>query len=124
MPRTKKKEEKIEAKPEVKKRFISKKIVIITISVLLIALAFILIYLGFEYGVLTNPLELINKKTKFYSVKDECSLILGNLIHSIKDEGICQAKCKTYCETRELNYQNSEFILKENDCNLCNCYCK
>ena len=110
-------------KEDSKKKFLSKKIVLISIIILVVLTLFILTYLGFEYGFLSNPFDDFNKKSKLYSVKDECSLILGNLIHSIKDEGICEAKCKIYCQTRELDYKNSEFIAKESDCNICNCYC-
>jgi hypothetical protein len=54
----------------------------------------------------------------------ECSMILGNLIQSVDGEDSCRIKCRADCEIRQMAFYRSEFLKKENDCNLCDCYCR
>ena len=64
------------------------------------------------------------KEVKMIPLLDRCSLIFDNLLHSIKDESSCENYCRSECITREMKFYDSEFSLKENSCNICNCYCK
>ncbi len=66
----------------------------------------------------------IIKTPKEYLIEDECGLVVGNLIHQIKNEGECRIKCRNECEVREESFYDSEFEERENACHLCICYCK
>jgi cytoskeletal protein RodZ len=61
---------------------------------------------------------------QFFPIADECSLVLGNLLHPIQDTGDCSTKCRNECTLRELTYTRSEFATENNSCNVCDCYCK
>jgi hypothetical protein len=56
-------------------------------------------------------------------IEDECSIMLNNIIHQIKDEGGCRIMCSAECEIRNMKFHHSEFIFKDNSCHTCNCYC-
>lgn len=61
----------------------------------------------------------------FIEIKDECTFMQGiGLVHQIKNEDNCQIYCKNRCKIEELEADYVEFTSIENDCNLCNCYCK
>ena len=59
-----------------------------------------------------------------FDVVDECSLIMGNIIHNMRDEGDCKIKCENNCDFREMDYLNSSFTFKETSCHTCECWCK
>jgi hypothetical protein len=61
---------------------------------------------------------------KEIELRDECSLLFNNLIHSVKTEDDCKRKCNSECETQELNYKESKFTYSETTCHTCNCFCK
>jgi hypothetical protein len=65
-----------------------------------------------------------SKNSINFEIKDECSLVLDNLIHQIKDEGICRMMCINECDIRDMDFYKSVFSPKENSCSLCDCYCK
>lgn len=107
-----------------KKYFLGRNMFKFLIFVLVLALVFLVLFLLIEEGILENPFSEYGKVEQKFSVRDECSLIVGNLIHQIDDEGICEARCKTNCQVREMNYIRFEFLEVEGDCNVCDCYCK
>lgn len=102
-----------------KKKKTSKKIFI-----LILLLSILLIILLIAQLDLITYLKNIKKEPELFVIKDECALILNNLIHQIKTEGECKIKCEHNCDIREKNFHDSEFIEKNDDCNICNCYCK
>jgi hypothetical protein len=59
-----------------------------------------------------------------FFINDECSIIAGQLIHVINNEGNCKIMCRAHCEVREKEYSNSSFMTRENACHQCHCYCK
>lgn len=61
---------------------------------------------------------------EFFEVKDECSLIMGNLVHQIRDDGECRIKCVNECDVRSMEFFDFEFEGKDNDCNACDCWCE
>ena len=93
--------------------------ILVTI-VLLIALIVLLFFI--EYY--PDALGSLAKKPKMYNVEDRCGIILDRLLHQIKDEGECRIACRNECEVRNEKFDSSEFIPKENECNVCSCYCK
>ncbi|OGJ17896.1 hypothetical protein A3K73_07790 [Candidatus Pacearchaeota archaeon RBG_13_36_9] len=93
---------------------------ILVAIVLLIALIALLFFIEHYPG----ALDLLTKKPKMYPVQDRCSIILNRLLHQIKDEGECRIACRNECEIRSEKFDSSEFVEKENSCNICNCYCK
>jgi hypothetical protein len=64
-----------------------------------------------------------SSEPEMFSIKDECSLMMGNLIHQIRDEGECRIKCVNECDVREMNFVRFEFEGKNNDCSSCDCWC-
>ena len=108
---------------ESKKEKKSRKGIFITIILFIILLVLVILTLLFQLNIIKNPFKNFNSKPQLFSIKDECSLIVGKLIHNIKDEGSCQLMCKLNCNVRNLNFYNSEFKEIEKDCNECNCYC-
>jgi len=59
-----------------------------------------------------------------FDIKDECGIILGNLVHQVRDEGECRLKCVNECDVREMDFVRFEFEGKVEDCNSCDCWCK
>jgi len=89
-----------------------------------IILAITLIFLFSESGFIQNPFEELMRPVQTYSLEDKCSLIAGQIIHSIENEDACRINCMAECEFRDLNFHKSEFFLGERECNSCFCYCK
>ena len=82
----------------------------------------VVIFVGlilFNIGVFEEDHEI----SKF-SVDDECAIIMGNLIHNVRDDGDCKIKCMNNCEIRELDFHDSDFIFQNTSCHTCDCYCK
>lgn len=102
----------------------SKKIIQISIIILALVLLLLSLFLLVETGIIKNPLDRLNSKNKVYNLQDECSLIVGQLIHSIEDENDCQLKCRTNCNVRGETYLYEEFIKSENNCHTCTCSCR
>ena len=61
---------------------------------------------------------------KSFQIADECGLIMGNLLHTIKNEDACKIKCRAQCMTIELEYGSSFFNESLKSCNTCECNCK
>lgn len=90
--------------------------VLLTIAILL-AITLLILFL-IEKRIIKEPTE-----EKLIQLQDECSLVLGNLMHSINSEGECRLRCINTCGISNLEFEKSEFTPNENDCNACNCYC-
>jgi len=88
---------------------------------MLIALVIVLaIFLAFM--LLKNVLKQ-DKKPVTVAVRDECSLVLGNIIHPIKDKDGCGVKCVNECRSRELRVLDVVFEEKTTECHSCMCFC-
>ena len=109
------------AAKKVKKRFFKSRQLIILLSVLL---AIIFLVILFNQGFIGNPLENFGKGITKVVAPDECTIIAGNLLHTIEDEGDCNLKCVAECEIRTLELEDSEFMARPNNCNICTCSCK
>ena len=66
----------------------------------------------------------IFEKPHLIELDDECSLIMGNLVHQIRDETDCNLRCNNECNMEDTKLKSSEFSLATNGCNTCSCYCK
>ncbi|MBR9705041.1 hypothetical protein GOV12_06530 [Candidatus Pacearchaeota archaeon] len=97
-----------------------KKILFLIVILLLVVFVILSIY---EFGIFDYLLNL-NKEPQLISIKDECSLYLGRVIHKIKSLGDCSIACNHECNLRELNFHNINFVNNTDNCNVCNCYCK
>ena len=97
------------------------RIVLIILAILLAGIIFALLV---ESGYIENPLRSSFSSPELFVIEDSCSLIVGQLIHTIENSDTCEMRCKTECSVREMSFHDSEFVEKENDCNECNCYCK
>jgi|WetSurMetagenome_2_1015567.scaffolds.fasta_scaffold437832_2 hypothetical protein len=107
-----------------KKKFFTKRVVYIALILFILILACLVLALLFEESIISNPFATFTAKTQIFSVEDRCSLIAGQLIHTLSNEEDCKVRCRTTCELRNTQFQNSEFLQKEKDCNICKCYCK
>lgn len=87
---------------------------------LIISLLFFFSSLGF----INNPFSGISAKSEKFTLNDECSIIVGQLIHTVQDEGACQNKCYSQCQSIDADFVRIEFTERPNNCNLCDCYCK
>jgi len=59
-----------------------------------------------------------------FELKDECGLILGNLVHQIRSEGECRNKCVNECDVREMDFVKFYFEENLGDCHNCECWCE
>ncbi|MDA3836627.1 MAG: hypothetical protein PF542_03315 [Nanoarchaeota archaeon] len=89
-----------------------------------VVFALILIILTFVEFVSFDFISKSFEKPHSVDVRDECSLIMGNLVHQIRDDNDCSLRCKNTCGMEDTEYVNSSFIAAEADCHTCNCYCK
>ncbi|MCD4771328.1 hypothetical protein K8R30_02825 [archaeon] len=71
-----------------------------------------------NFGVFDSPNEV-----QVFSLEDKCALVMGNLIHQVRDTGECHVKCVNECKIRELNFDHVEFVAHDVSCNDCDCYC-
>lgn len=62
------------------------------------------------------------EKPELFEIKDECSLIMGKLVHQIGNDGACKTACLGECEIRGLKFESFE-LSRPSDCYLCKCYC-
>ena len=118
MPRKKKK-----AKSRKRFSFRNKWLFISAIIVLIIALIVIVSIILVQFEVIKNPLNFRLAPQEFI-LKDECSVIAGQLIHTIKNAGTCEMKCKINCDSLEMEFYNYEFTKNPGNCHECKCYCK
>ena len=63
---------------------------------------------------------------KELSVEDACGIVLGKLIHSIRDSDDCSGRCASRCISSDLSYVRHVFTqnASSNHCNMCRCFCK
>lgn len=109
------------------KSHFSKKLLVKMIVVILALLVLLLVFeILVENGIMKNPFSGWNDNHEIqqFSIKDSCSVIAGQLIHTILSEDECGVRCKTNCELRALSFESFDFALKSEDCHVCNCYCK
>ncbi len=102
-----------------KNKTLNKILIIFLILFIVATLIISAIYLG-----VTNYFLNKFEEPELIVLQDECSLLMNNIIHQIKDEDGCKIMCLGECEVREKEFVNSEFILREENCHTCNCYCR
>lgn len=85
----------------------------------LIILLILLILINLKFWKYFEKKEII-----LIPLQDRCSIMFDNLLHTIKDNSGCENYCRAECTTRDIEFYKTEFCLKENSCNICNCYCK
>lgn len=96
------------------------KIIIITLIVLLtITIILILVAAG-----ILDMSRLARNEVKVFQSQDKCSLIVGKLIHVIRDSDDCRINCRADCNVRQLEFVDSNFTASFTSCNQCTCYCK
>lgn len=90
----------------------------ILFGVLVILILILSSLFAFDVGLFEKKHEVIQ-----FEVLDECSLIMGNLIHTFQNEGGCKIKCMNNCEIRGLEFYDSGFVFQNSSCHTCDCYC-
>jgi hypothetical protein len=106
------------------KKIFSRKLVYVILIIFVLILGGLVLGLLFEFNIIGNPLSAMTAKTQVFFVEDRCSLIVGQLIHTLNDESECKVRCRTTCELRGVQFYDFEFVQKTEDCNTCKCYCK
>ncbi len=86
---------------------------------ILVILLLVLTLIDFKFWKYLEKKEII-----FVALQDRCSLMFDNILHTIKDDSGCENYCRAECITRGIEFYKTEFYLKEDSCNICNCYCK
>ncbi len=84
----------------------------------------VLLILALSGLVLSNFGFFENAEARMFVVNDECSLVMGNLIHQIRDEGECRIKCVNECDVREMDFVRFIYESKNDGCNSCECWCE
>jgi len=107
-----------------KKQVLHKKTMLVIMIVLALFLVVLSLILLVQFNFIKNPLEKISSEERIFAIKDECSLIVGQLIHTIKDGITCELKCKTNCNAFDMKFHDSKFIENTGDCHRCECTCK
>lgn len=59
-----------------------------------------------------------------FNIPDNCGVILGNLLHEIKNEDDCNIRCHNECGLRSLNYNSINFSQGGESCHSCECFCE
>ena len=108
-------------KKRVRKKLSRRRLFVRVLLSLVIALGILLAFLILaEFGAFREA-----KKVERIDIADECSRIVGNLVHVIEDAGSCKLRCDNECEIRDKEYFNSSFLMSKsgNSCNACLCEC-
>jgi hypothetical protein len=90
---------------------------------LVIALLLLLGYLLIDLGYVSNPFVSNKNIPATFEIRDECSLIAGQVIHVINNDGNCRIMCRAACEVRTLEFASSVFTQHEKGCHSCECSC-
>lgn len=91
--------------------------------VLAIVIVILLYVLLIQTETIENPFLDIIEEDFEVNATDRCSLIAGQLIHTINTEGECRNVCFSECEVRKSRLKEFEFREQINNCNICTCYC-
>jgi len=89
--------------------------ILILVAILLIIL-FILVLSNFG---IFEPEEKVRK----FTIRDECSIVMGSLMHPLATEGDCKIRCINNCGVWSLEFKRIEFAELNDSCNVCDCYC-
>jgi len=92
------------------------------VRVLLAIALVLLILIGFLLIVQSGTFEK-KSEPEYFSLQDECQAVMGNLMHSINNEGECKLRCINHCDIREMNFEGFEFIEETTACSHCGCSC-
>lgn len=111
----KKKRKKMKKKIRKRKISLLVKGIFAVIGILIILLLFLVLA---NLGIFEK-----SEQPKFFSVTDECSIVIGNLIHQVRDAGDCKIRCINECDIQDMKFDSIEFSSPDNSCNICDCYC-
>ena len=92
---------------------------LITIALVFLFLILLVVQINFK-----KLFGEFNKEEKMFVIEDKCSIMMGNIIHEIKDGDRCKIMCKNECSVRKMSFLNFSFIWKNDSCHVCNCYCR
>jgi uncharacterized metal-binding protein len=89
-------------------------------------LIFLILIILFAIGFLAvKEFDLIpEKKQNVFQLEDECGVFLGQMLHSIKDEGSCETNCEVRCSSTDLKFKKVLFEESRGGCHSCTCYCR
>lgn len=106
-----------------KKKNKNKVLLKILLTLIIVFVIIFIILLCYQLGYFNDIKRNINPP-KLLVIPPDCALIMGRLIDKMTSNDYCKQMCTNRCETSDMFYYKSEFIKRENSCNLCNCYCK
>ena len=108
---------------KIKKNFLTKRLLNVIIIMLAVLFLFMMFFLSIELNLINNPFSNILQEPQKFEIPDQCSIIAGQVIHTIENEDSCRIICRAQCETRNLEFYDSEFHESLEECHLCDCYC-
>ena len=86
--------------------------------ILILLVIALLVFIGIHFKVFEK------KQMQRIQIIDECSVMMNDIIHLIKNEGNCRLMCLNECNLRDLKFIESEFIERTGNCNECYCSCR
>ena len=65
----------------------------------------------------------IRQEKKELSIEDRCGPFMGSIVHTIKDENICEMRCISQCDVSGYKLKKFKFDSGGVGCNSCTCIC-
>ena len=96
------------------------KIVLLVLCVFTLALL-IMILINFGAFKLVQSALVPQKPIVIYG---QCYAMFNTIIYQINNEEDCKKQCTDNCWVLKESYRSSQFVLTNNSCNICNCYCR
>lgn len=58
------------------------------------------------------------------NIEDKCGRFVNLFSHTIADEGTCELRCESQCDSMQMSYKKSRFSSSDSGCNKCECLCR
>ena len=65
----------------------------------------------------------LSKEKREFSIEDRCGPFMGSIVHTIKNEDVCEMRCRSQCEVNNFNYRKIIYEDGGIGCNSCTCLC-
>lgn len=88
----------------------------------IISICLLIVYLVYFFTGFNFIFEIFDEPKKF-EVVDECGVIMGRLIHQVRDKDDCELQCKNFCDIKDMSFDSFDFTESEESCHKCDCYC-
>ncbi len=65
-----------------------------------------------------------NRTVSSFKIEDRCGEIANMISHTIENEQVCEIRCSSQCESRNLRIKRYEFVFNPIGCHNCTCFCR